>query len=307
VTVAALADFRDVVAEDGTRLAYRQLGKGPGLVVLHGVMESSWSHIELARALADDFTLYLPDRRGCGSSGATDANYTMATEVADLSTLLATTGARLIFGVSSGALICLRASLLIPAVRAAALFEPPLSVNGSVPNEWLARVKQHLARGETSAALVTAMLDAQMGPPVFNKFPRWLLRGITWLSIKIAGPSRAGGEQSFGDLASTLPRDGGLLSEMAETSEDYRCLKKPVLLLGGSASPDYLKLALSSLEGVLSNVRRVELPGMGHQGTGNKNRGGQPEVVAQTLKQFFTKLPIADWQTPGERQVTPPA
>jgi hypothetical protein len=133
-------------------------------------------------------------------------------------------------------------------------------------------------------------LDAQMGPPVFQTSPRWLLRAITWLSIRIAGPSKAGGEQSFDDLASTLPRDGGLVREMAETVENYRGLSKPVLRLGGSASPNYLKTALSSLGEVLPDGRRVELAGMGHQGTGNKNRGGQPEAVAMALKRFFTSI-----------------
>ena len=98
-----------------------------------------------------------------------------------------------------------------------------------------------------------------MGPPVFQTSPRWLLRAITWLSIRIAGPSKAGGEQSFDDLASTLPRDGGLVREMAETVENYRGLSKPVLRLGGSASPNYLKTALSSLGEVLPDGRRVEL------------------------------------------------
>ena len=39
------------------------------MVMLHGSMESSNSHLELARALADIATVYLPDRRGRGLSG----------------------------------------------------------------------------------------------------------------------------------------------------------------------------------------------------------------------------------------------
>ena len=58
-----------VTSKDGTTIGYRQLGQGPGLVVLHGAMESAQSHTQLAVALASSFTVYLPDRRGRGLSG----------------------------------------------------------------------------------------------------------------------------------------------------------------------------------------------------------------------------------------------
>src|SRR5260370_21923449 len=53
-----------VTSHDGTTISYRQLGHGPGVVMLHGSMESAQSHMQLATALADAFTVYLPDRRG---------------------------------------------------------------------------------------------------------------------------------------------------------------------------------------------------------------------------------------------------
>ena len=58
-----------IVSKDGTTIGYRQLGRGPGLIVLHGAMESARSHMQFAEALAPSFTVYLPDRRGRGLSG----------------------------------------------------------------------------------------------------------------------------------------------------------------------------------------------------------------------------------------------
>ena len=55
-----------VTSKDRTIISYRQIGHGPGLMVLHGIMESAQSHMQLAEALADSFTVYLPDRRGRG-------------------------------------------------------------------------------------------------------------------------------------------------------------------------------------------------------------------------------------------------
>jgi pimeloyl-ACP methyl ester carboxylesterase len=60
-----------VVSRDGTRIGYLRVGRGPAVVLLHGSNESARSHTQLALALADTFTVYLPDRRGRGMSAPT--------------------------------------------------------------------------------------------------------------------------------------------------------------------------------------------------------------------------------------------
>src|SRR5215467_5058815 len=121
-----------VTSPDGTTIGYRQLGHGPGVVLLHGAMESAQSHMQLAIALANTFTVYVPDRRGRGLSGPFGSTYGMQKEVEDLDALLTESGARDVFGVSAGGLICLEAALTLPAIRKAALYEPALVVNGSI-------------------------------------------------------------------------------------------------------------------------------------------------------------------------------
>jgi len=69
-----------VISKDGTTIGYRQLGRGPGLVVLHGAMESAQNHMQLAEALADTYTVYLPDRRGRGLSGPYGRGYSVREE-----------------------------------------------------------------------------------------------------------------------------------------------------------------------------------------------------------------------------------
>jgi hypothetical protein len=39
-------------SRDGTTISYRQLGHGPGVVMLHGAMETAQRHMQLAEALA---------------------------------------------------------------------------------------------------------------------------------------------------------------------------------------------------------------------------------------------------------------
>src|SRR5882757_7932454 len=90
-----------VESRDGTSIGYWKIGRGPAVVVLHGSMESARSHTLLAQALADDFTVYLPDRRGRGLSGPHRADHGVRTEVEDLEAVLREAGATLAFGVSA--------------------------------------------------------------------------------------------------------------------------------------------------------------------------------------------------------------
>src|SRR4051794_3504048 len=89
-----------VTSHDGTRIAYRTLGHGPGLVLLHGSMETAGDHLAMALELADAFTVHLPDRRGRGLSGPYGDGYGVRTEVEDLDAVLNATGAHFVFGVS---------------------------------------------------------------------------------------------------------------------------------------------------------------------------------------------------------------
>ncbi|MEV0597321.1 alpha/beta fold hydrolase [Nonomuraea cavernae] len=97
-----------VTSEDGTTIAYRRLGEGPGLVLLHGAMQSGYSNIEFARELSKEHTCYVPDRRGRGSSAPGGDDYGVRKEVEDLDALLTATGARDVIGISSGAIIARR-------------------------------------------------------------------------------------------------------------------------------------------------------------------------------------------------------
>ena len=71
----------------------------------------------------------------------------------------------------------------------------------------------------------------------------------------------------------------------------FNAIQADVLLLGGSASPAYLKADLDAVEKVLPHVTRTEFPGLGHGGSWNPdqrmNPTGEPEMVAQALRRFF--------------------
>ncbi len=278
-----------VISKDGTTIGYRQLGRGPGLVVLHGAMESAQSHMQLAEALADAYTVYLPDRRGRGLSGPYGGSYGVRGDVDDMDALLSKTGAHYVFGVSSGAIIGLEAALTLPAIQKAAIFEPPLMVNGSTATAWLARFDREIAQGKVAAAMITGMKGAQMGPPLLNLMPRWLLERLTTTMMASEEKKAGGDDVTMRMLAPTLHYDFQLVIEMTGALESFRTLPADVLLLGGSKSPAYLRAALDALEKLLPHVTRVEFPGLGHEASGNTDRRGQPERVAQELRRFFVE------------------
>ncbi len=282
-----------VTAPDGGVIGYRQLGHGPGVVLLHGAMESAGSHMQLAVALADAFTIYVPDRRGRGLSGPYSKEYSIQSDVADMEALLTKTGAHNVFGVSSGADIWLQAALSLPAIQKAALYEPALFADASEPRAFLTRFDHEMTQGRLAAAMVTAMKGAQMGPPIFNAMPRWLLESLTGSAMKGEQKKAKAGDITMGTLAPTLHYDFALVTAMSGHFQDFKAVRAEVLLLGGSKSPAYLKKALVALEKILPHVAgRIEFPGLDHGGSSdvsNTNRGGNPELVAQELRRFFAE------------------
>ena len=283
-----------VISKDGTTIGYRQLGRGPGLVVLHGAMESAQSHMQLAEALADAYTVYLPDRRGRGLSGPYGGSYDVGEDIDDMDALLRKTGAHYVFGVSSGAIIWLEAAFTLPAIQKAAIFEPPLMLNGSTTAAWLARFDREIAQGKVAAAMITGMKGAQMGPPLLNLMPRWLLERLTTMMMASEEKKAGADDVTMRMLAPTLHYDFQLVADTDGALERFGDLPTDVLLLGGSKSPAYLKAALDALEKVLPRVTRVEFPGLGHEASGNTDRRGQPERVAQELRRFFVERQIVD-------------
>lgn len=281
------ATIGSVTSRDGTTIGYRQLGQGPGVVLLHGSMSSGYNHMQLAEALADAFTVYLPDRRGRGLSGPYAADYSIQDDVDDLDALLSATSAHNVFGLSSGAIICLLAAATLPAIHRAAIFEPPLFTERSTPTAILSRFDREMAGGRAAAALVTGMKGAQMGPAIFNVVPNRLLEPL--VKMAMAGEERkaAGQYVTMRALAPTLHYDFQLVTDVSATLERFGTVSAEVLLLGGSKSPAYLKTALDELGKVLPRARRVEFAGLDHAASWNADRGGKPEPVAHELRRFF--------------------
>jgi pimeloyl-ACP methyl ester carboxylesterase len=282
-----------VVSTDGTRIGYLRLGRGPAVVLLHGSNQSARSHTQLALALADTFTVYLPDRRGRGLSGPHRPDHGIRTEVEDLQAVLAGSGAQKVFGPSIGALIALEAARTQPAIGKLAAYEPALLMDTTRYTSWVGRFDRELAQGKVAAALITSMYGLDLAPPAFKLMGRRLAEALTNRAMNSEDKQADDDTVTERQLAPTLRYEGLLLAETAGTIGSFAEVPAEVLLLGGSMKrPAFIKPAFDAFAQTLPHNRRVELPGLDHGGSadvGPTNRGGKPEIVAPAIQSFFAQ------------------
>ena len=149
-----------------------------------------------------------------------------------------------------------------------------------------------MAQGKLAAAMVTSMKGLQLGGPVLNVMPDWLLTAFTNMAIKSEDKKARPDDMTMRNFAPTLRYEALLLAEMTGTLQSFRTVGADVLLLGGSKGLPFLKPSLNALEKVLPHARRVEFAGLDHGGSGDVskiNAGGQPAVVAPELRRFFAQ------------------
>ena len=266
---------------DGTIIGYRQLGSGPGLILVHGGMMGSQNFMKLGYALADRFAVCIPDRRGRGLSGS-HGNYSLEREAEDMSAVARESGAANIFGLSSGAIVTLQTALNEPAIKNIILYEPPIPVGGFDPTRWVGQYGGEIANGNYGAALLT-VAEGTNGPTLLTRL-RFIAAPLLNLAVKADAKNVKGDDISLQDLILTMRYDPQAVLQSTALIERAKQLRANVLLLGGEKSPDYLKTALDALQAGLPEVTRVNLKGVGHLAADN---GGRPGLVARELKRFL--------------------
>ncbi len=272
-----------VKSADGTTIAYRQAGDGPGVVLIHGSGQSS-DLMSLARALSGTFTVYLPERRGRGGIGPYAGGHSLQQEIEDLRALLDHTHAYNVFGHSVGGVIAIEAARTLPAITKLALYEPPLEFDGITHTAWLPRYEHEMASGRLADALVTIM-KGTADRTAFRLVPRFLLATAFSLAIRRAkGKPVPAGVTHPRDIISAMHNDAQTVLDAAGPLDRFAGLTCEVLLLGGSRSARNLAAPLDGLSAVLPRAGRVTLPRAGHTAPSNN---GKPKLVAAHLRALF--------------------
>lgn len=272
-----------VQSKDGIKIGYRKLGSGPGLVIVHGSLSSGYNHMQLAVALADDFTVYLMDRRGRGLSGPYKDPYHAQQEVDDILALIKKTHATYVFAVSMGAALALQASTRAHIAKLA-VYEPLLFSSSKEPKHLVRQIDEALKHQDVPLALATAMKGAQLGSPVLNAMPLWLISTMTKGMINWTPP---GEYVAFKDLATPLHYEGLAIAELSDDQRKFSGIKAKVLLMGGGKSSQFLKDALDRVHKIIPSSIYIELPGADHSSAWNAELRGNPKPIARELVKFF--------------------
>jgi pimeloyl-ACP methyl ester carboxylesterase len=260
-----------VTSQDGTLIAYSQIGRGPALILVDGALcyRQFGPSQDLAAKLASHFTIFTYDRRGRGESGDTQP-YALEREIEDLAALVEVAGGTAyVAGQSSGAALALEAANRLPGITKLALYEAPFIVDTTrkeIPATFLTEIKEAVAQNQRSKAV--KMFMGQVGTPAFMLvimplFPMW---------------------SKLTAVAHTLPYDINAIIAYASGKPLPTTLgssiKAPILVMDGGKSPTWMRHSMQALAQTLPDANYRTLAGQNHM--------VKAEALVPILVEFFT-------------------
>lgn len=264
-----------LTSADGTSIDCVTTGSGPGVLVIPGALTVAEDFEELAAAMSSYLTVHIMERRGRGASGPQDDGYSMATEVEDVGAVLNASEASYVFGHSYGGLIALEAARKSPTIKKVAVYEPGVSINGSIRTAWMTKYKGRLAAGDRLGAFVSFVKGA--GPEMAAKNSDWSMRLIMGLVLRGAERNKV-----FELLPSNLI-EHEQVAALDGTFENYREIEAQALLMFGGKSLKSAAPTAEQLVGVLPNASLHRFPKLDHFGPEKKWSAD----VAERLVAFF--------------------
>jgi pimeloyl-ACP methyl ester carboxylesterase len=232
------------------------------LALVHGSMDRSAGLLKLSRRLDTEHRVLRYDRRGYGQSRPHPGPFGMKSQVDDLIAVLDGEPA-VLFGHSYGGDIALAAAMRHPElVRAAAVYEPPLS--------WL-----DWWPGSTAGADALAT----RGDPAdaAERFMRRLVGDERWARLPPATRTarRREGVAMVGELTDLRTHAPWIASEV----------KVPVVAIHGSRGRSHHRMSTEHLAATLPDCRVVQIAGARHFGPNT-----HPVEVAAVINHLFLQL-----------------
>lgn len=274
------ATTHTVVSLDGATISYLQIGSGPSVMVIPGAFSMAADYAAFGTALAEYyFTVHIIERRGRGLSSPQGPDYTIRTECEDVLALQRQTGASLLVGHSFGGLVALEVARSNPSFTNIAVYEPAVSIHGSISTDWMPRYQQKLAQKDDAGAFVEFIRG--MGPQYTRLLPGWYMRLL--LPLIMSSPER---KQRLGLLHEGL-REHQEVARLDSSYENYRSITAEVLLMyGGKSAGSWAKLAMKQLAVALPRSETREFPELDHFGIDQK----APQAVARAVSSYFSSL-----------------
>jgi len=236
-----------VVAPDGVRIAIERFGKGKPLLAVHGAAGSRKRWLPLAERFSGREFITM-DRRGRGDSTDGTGAYAIESEFADIAAVVDHLGEVDLLGHSYGAICAIGAAIASRRIGRMILYEPPFRYLTEGADDDLAeRLEQRMAAGDPGGALKMFMRHAGATEADVER-----------LSAHPSWPERLA-------LMPTLPREVDTAHSYSFPAADLARIKIPVLLLLGSESPSFFKVAIDMLASNLPNAQVQIFKGQKHQ------------------------------------------
>ena len=272
---------RVLPTHDGGRLALYSYGTddAPGekrVLVIGGAFLTALIYrpfsIELAKGLGDGWAVDVYDRRGRGNSSGQPADYSMATEIEDVRTVLKATGARNILGHSLGGSVALNAvqeftgTGFVPDKLA--VYDAAVNIDGSIDTAWLDGFEDAVNNGRVGHALAH-MKKATSPGSAMARIPEPVLAGL------MAVLSRTKVNRMFQQV---MPSGVGELRaayDEKDHARDFSVLPAGTHFMAGGKSPSYYRVTAERLH--------AAVPGSTYQLSPKCFHGSIPAAVKELV------------------------
>ena len=238
---------------DGGRLAVYSYGTedAPGerrVVVIGGAFLTALIYrpfsMALADGLGDGWAVDVYDRRGRGNSTEQPADYSMATEIADVRTVMDATGARNLLGHSLGGSVALNAVQEFVGTSyepdKLAVYDAAVNIDGSIDMSWLDEFEAAVNAGQVAHAMARMKKGMQPGTAL-SKIPEPVLAGL------MAVVSRTRVNKMLRELMPTGVGELRAAYDEAEHVRNFAVLPANTHFMVGGKSPSYYKVTAQRL------------------------------------------------------------
>jgi pimeloyl-ACP methyl ester carboxylesterase len=254
------------------------MGSGPAVLVIPGALSIAADYTAFASALAEHFTVHIIERRGRGTSSPQGDDYSISKEREDVLALQQKTGASLLVGHSFGGLVALEVARNNQALTKLAVYEPGVSIDGSIPTSWMPGYEKKLAEKDYAGAFVEFITG--MGPESMRKIPHWYMKLL--LPLIMSSHER---KQKLGLLQESL-REHKEIASLDNSYENYQEISAGVLFMnGGKGHTALAERNMKRLTAVFPHAETKGFPKLDHFGINKK----APREVARAVSDYFLR------------------
>lgn len=257
---------REVPTPDGGKLALHSYGSmdAPGerrVMLIGGAFLTALIYrpfsLALSKGLGEGWAVDVYDRRGRGNSTGQPANYSIATEIADVRTIMAATGTRNIFGHSLGGSVALNAAQEFAGTSfepdKLAVYDAAVNIDGNMDTGWLHGFAESVDSGNVGLALARMKRGTQPGTAL-ARIPEPIL------AVLMAIVSHTKVNKVLKEL---MPMGVGELKaayDEAARPRDFSVLPRNTRFMVGSKSPEYYKAIAEQLYAAVPGSTLVVTP-----------------------------------------------